>query len=260
MDNIGEGKIYQIYFDGWRKAIRNPSLSFGAKAILSDLLLYAGTNGKCFPSQEVLAKNSGKSSRQIRNILNELKNTKYILWERGHKGKSNQYSLNEEIYCQFDQKGRKQTSTRSGNTLPSTIGNTVPPNVINESTQKSSQSPLQITFKKECKRELTSVEEKQLTDMSNEYPGWVEDAIKEAGKRNYPIVKVGLVRDILSDWKASGKPQPKPKFQACGLNGCDEGFIQSSTGSYSECICQRKFRDCKQVWEKDWGHTLYNSR
>jgi hypothetical protein len=252
---IGKEKNFRIRFTGFRDAFRNPNLTSGAKAVLGDLLGYAGVNGECFPSQETLAKNHNKTSRQIRNLLKELAFHKLIEWERGKKGRSNRYSFNKEIYFQQYGDIRKSISTHIGNIIPVSNGNILPTNVVNESNQESSQSLLQTTFKISCKRTLFPMEEKQLIEWCSEYSqGWVIDAIKEAGNRHYPIIKLGLIRNILNDWKLGGKPQPKPKFQACGINGCEGGFIQNGLGSVKECYCHKEYETIKLDWFNKWGN------
>lgn len=71
-------------------------LSDGAKLLYARLCMYGGENGKCYPSQETLAKNLAKSPRQIIRLLKELETKGFIGWESPAEkkrvvGKTNHY-------------------------------------------------------------------------------------------------------------------------------------------------------------------------
>lgn len=53
-----------------------------------------GWSGKgIFPGQKKLAEESKKEPRQIRNLLNELKEKKYITWKKTGMGRTNNYTI-----------------------------------------------------------------------------------------------------------------------------------------------------------------------
>jgi DNA-binding Lrp family transcriptional regulator len=256
MEQNEEERKFRIHFVGYREAFRDPKLMPSSKAVLGNLIGYAGVNGKCFPSQETLAHDMGLSPRQIRNILKELKDRGYISWESGEKGKSNKYKFSEEIYFRIGDAIGKPTSQSVGNIMPPTVGNTLPTKVITESNQESSQSQLQQLFAKIAKRQISSLEAKQLFEMQSKHPkGWIEDAIREAGKRNYPVIELGLVGLILQDWHKTGKPEPKPIFKPCGINGCDGGYIFTNIkdGAVKVCICKTTYDQVLKKWREQWS-------
>lgn len=61
---------------------KSKTLSMGAKVLYPRLVLYAGKDGVCFPSQERLAEDIGVSARQVRRYLEELHDARLIDWER----------------------------------------------------------------------------------------------------------------------------------------------------------------------------------
>lgn len=254
MDNIGkENNNYRIIFSGLRKAIRDPNLSIASKSIFIDIILYAGINNKSFPSQNTIAKDFNKSVRYISTLKNELKEKGYLMWERGRKGKSNRYVINQEIYTDASNI-RSQSSISNRNIIPPTIRTPVQPKVIIESNQEISQ--LQLLFEKISKIKMSDFEVKNLKQLviNNSYD-LVKNAINEASKRNLPYLKLGLIRNILNDWKNTGQPEPKPIFQPCNLNGCESGFIHLKNGNEKKCICFIEYRDKMSIWEKKWGNS-----
>lgn len=56
--------------------------SHAAKLTYGRLRLYAGTNGKCSPTHEILAKEIGICTRQLRTVLAELRDAGWIGWQR----------------------------------------------------------------------------------------------------------------------------------------------------------------------------------
>ena len=143
---------YHINFKGFREVFRTPTISKGAKLVLVDLLLYAGTNAECFPSQAELAKNHHYTPRQIGNLLKELKQFHLIDWERGGFGRSNRYVINEEIYFPTDvsnSSDRQPSSYNIGNSIPLPISKPFPTNVVTESNNyKGSQTHKRISKSK----------------------------------------------------------------------------------------------------------------
>jgi len=89
---------YKIRFEKLRDVIRDPSITPLQKCVLLDLLLYAGTSGDAFPSEETLGANAGRSARQVRNCIKELKRRGLINWGRLRYGGPNSYYFNTELY------------------------------------------------------------------------------------------------------------------------------------------------------------------
>ncbi len=128
---------YRLNFEGFRKAIRNPHIKPSAKAVFTDLLLYAGNNGACFPTKATLAQNQGISERQITNLIKELQEHKLISWEKRENRVSNKYKFNKEVYFPIKEINKKYTSRDHSNQLPLKEGNTLPPNIVSNNSQKS---------------------------------------------------------------------------------------------------------------------------
>lgn len=121
---------FQMRFKNLRKFWRDPSVSMQSKWLLFDLILYGGVDGLVFPSQTRLAKDSGVSDRYIRTLLKELMDKELIfVFKRGFS-KSNQYSINEELYFLNDlfeeQVSGGNSSEMVGTAVPTDSGDTVP--------------------------------------------------------------------------------------------------------------------------------------
>ena len=71
--------------------LRNPKVSVSAKLLYCLLLSHAWSHNECFPGQELLAEYMGCKSRQVRNILQELKRNRLIDWKR--TGRSSLYCI-----------------------------------------------------------------------------------------------------------------------------------------------------------------------
>jgi len=76
-----------------RYILRDKRLSFGARLTYGELLSYAWQDDSCFPGQERIAKNLGVTRKAVNSYLSELKQTKYIAWERRGLGKTNIYYI-----------------------------------------------------------------------------------------------------------------------------------------------------------------------
>lgn len=260
MEQIKSDNQFKINWQGLRALIRNSELSRGAKVIFVDLLLYAGIDGNSFPSQEILATNQNLSSKQVQNLLKELKQKRFIEWKRGGFGKSNRYSFNPEIYFATDDSDTKYISADSGNTLPVQSGNIFPPNVVNKSNKLSSSHLLQL-FEKTNKENVSEQEKRKFLDLCQRSlypPEWIEDAINIARKRNKPFINTAYLVKILEEWRIDGKPSPKPIFKPCGLKGCDNGNIpkkniEGHIESYIICKCREEYQEELKRWEKKWG-------
>ena len=82
----------------------------GQKRLYERLVRFAGTNGRCFPSQTTLARELGKSERQVRKDLVKLEQYRLIrhLWREGRR--SNTY---EFLWHQiFDERNRSAAQER----------------------------------------------------------------------------------------------------------------------------------------------------
>lgn len=116
--------------------MRNPNITPLEKCVLIDLLLYAGVDGEAFPSEKTLGRDSNRTDRHIRTIINSLKNKGLLIgWQRRGYSKSNQYILNPELYFRNESSYRKPTSVHLGNMLPLQSGNPLPPNIRQENNQ-----------------------------------------------------------------------------------------------------------------------------
>lgn len=107
-----------INFQKLREIVRNSKMTPLSKVIYIDLLLYAGTEGSAFPSQNTLASNHGRSVKQIQNCLRELKKNKYISWKKRGYSLSNRYIFNEEIYFSIVSTYTNLSSPHVGNMIP----------------------------------------------------------------------------------------------------------------------------------------------
>ena len=237
--------------------MRDSNLTPLAKCILFDLILYAGVFGEPYPSQIKLAGDQGCSDRQVRRALIELSEKGWITsWKRRGYSMSNKYSVIEDMYVRNEESIRTSTSSHSGHTVPVQIGHPRPPKVSHEESQLSS-SHIQQLFERTSKTKATIPDRRRLNELCGEYTeAWVEDAINVAANRNLPYLKVGLISEILEDWRKDGKPEPKPIFQPCGKNGCENGNIfHPERYTYSICECREQFDKELKEWKEKWGES-----
>jgi hypothetical protein len=78
-DRLGDAGLFvmiplQILHDG--------SLSHAAKLVYGRLRLFAGRDGRCYPSQETLAREVCLHERELRNLLSELRAAGWINWHQ----------------------------------------------------------------------------------------------------------------------------------------------------------------------------------
>src|SRR5690348_10623829 len=66
----------------------------GAKLVYALFLHYAWNKGRCFPGQETLAKDMGKSVSQVNSFVKELEKAELIEIIRRGLGKTNVYKVN----------------------------------------------------------------------------------------------------------------------------------------------------------------------
>ncbi len=247
---------YKINFAKLRDFIRNPTITSTEKCVLLDLILYAGVDGIAFPSETKIGQDFNIGDRQVRNIITRLKKVGAVVgWKRRGYSGSNSYTINPELYFRNDISYRKSTSSHSGTVIPLHSGNILPPKVSHEISQLSS-STLQL-FKKTFKKDLNKEEFNRLKHLCTDYSeDWVQGAINDLVSRDptLPFITLGLVSKKLSDWKETGKPQPKPIFKPCGKHGCKDGSIfNSDHQTFSLCDCKVGYEKAKVEWGKDWG-------
>ena len=82
--------------------LRKADLSAGAKLVYSLLLSYAWHNDCCFPGQNRLGKDCGKTQGWVSQQMCELETTGYLDIERRGQGKTNLYTLK----CRIPKKRR----------------------------------------------------------------------------------------------------------------------------------------------------------
>lgn len=245
---------YKISFSGLRKIVRNPKISKSARLLCVDLLLYAGLDGVCFPSEITLGKDMGLTDRHIRNLITELKNNG-LGWERGGFGRSNRYSFNEEIYFLNDEDNRKAASLDPGNQLPVDSGSTLPPKeVIESSHEKDSQYTKLLQFFKDLNGgTINDGEQRKFLQLSKNYsPSLMEYTLQIAKKRKKSYIKVSYLALILKDAGSAGVTGPEPMFNPCKENGCEGGYIFTNN-TYKECSCRVKFNEKSTQWTKQFG-------
>ena len=73
--------------------LRDPDISVGAKMVYSMFLSYSRNNDYCFPGQERLAVDCGRSERSVRTWQKELEEKKLGEVKRWGLGKINLYTL-----------------------------------------------------------------------------------------------------------------------------------------------------------------------
>jgi len=73
--------------------VRYAFVSPGAKLCYGRLIRYAGEKGKCFPSQEALARELGVSVRNVRRYIQELRSKGFIRTVRQGLQSSNEYEF-----------------------------------------------------------------------------------------------------------------------------------------------------------------------
>jgi biotin operon repressor len=129
IENEMESTKRIINFIKLAEVIRNPRLKPVQKALLVDLLLYAGTSGDAFPSQDTLAKDLGCSSRYIRMCLDMLTAAGLIVRKRRGFSKSNLYLINKELYFRNDINKITSISSHPGTDIPNYSSTSLPSNV-----------------------------------------------------------------------------------------------------------------------------------
>lgn len=132
------------------EVIRNNRLHPLQKALLVDILLYAGVSGDAFPSQDTLANDLGYTTRSIRYALDMLYAANLVRRKRRGFGKSNIYFINEELYFHNNKEVGSQISSHQGNTNPDQSSTPFPPNEthVNNSSNDLAEANYEITRKR----------------------------------------------------------------------------------------------------------------
>lgn len=139
-----------INFTKLSEIMRSPRLKPVQKALLVNLILYAGTSGDAFPSQDTLAKDFACTSRYIRMCLDMLVAAQLISKKRRGFSKSNLYLFNKELYYLNDTRKDNNSSSQRGNNIPDYSSTPLPPNVaqLNNSSNDLSEAERERARKK----------------------------------------------------------------------------------------------------------------
>lgn len=105
------------------ESLRDPRLSPGAKLLEGRIACYIGKNpdGVCWASQETLADDLGIKSRQVRNLLSELRESGRLEWRRTKRGTCRYRLLDRQASAtQGTQEAqeRQLNAAKTGNILP----------------------------------------------------------------------------------------------------------------------------------------------
>ncbi|MCG3209305.1 MAG: hypothetical protein FOGNACKC_02926 [Anaerolineae bacterium] len=77
--------------------LRNSALSGGAKLVYALLLSYAWHNDSCFPGQDRLAQDCGKTQSWVSKQMVELEQNNFLEIQRRGQGKTNIYVLTYQV-------------------------------------------------------------------------------------------------------------------------------------------------------------------
>jgi hypothetical protein len=77
--------------------LKNVKLGAGAKLVYSLLLSYAWHNDSCFPGQERLSKDCGKTQQWVSFQMKELEDEGFLEIQRRGQGKTNIYILSYKV-------------------------------------------------------------------------------------------------------------------------------------------------------------------
>lgn len=109
-------------------------LSIPARLLLCVLFKYSFQKDYCWPSQETLGKDLGRTPRHVRNLLKELENTGLIDPERLGWNRTNTYKISKNLQStrvpsEYDGNAtsqQKQSSSHLGTIIPLHQGTTLP--------------------------------------------------------------------------------------------------------------------------------------
>lgn len=245
MKMTSTSQSYTINFPGLRSFVRDNSLPLSARLLMIDLLLYAGVDGVCFPSQETLAKDMGVTPRHIQNLLKPLYRKGILVSSRRGYSTSLSYGISPMLYSINNNEVTKSVSSQLRNTVPLHIGNTFPPNRVIKGDNVSSKALLlfqKLSYKRNDPRAVGGIA--KLVAAHGE--ALVLQAIEEAHGRTKGDFNVAYLGIKLADWKESGAPlvlPPKPTFVPCGE--CDNGYFytKDSKGAAisKTCVCRTRY-------------------
>lgn len=120
-----EARLVNAKFSSWKLDVVDALLSSPELApsdIQVAILLLQHLNGKTwkiYPSQELVAEITHMSARNVRKRLDQLKNTGWLRWERGHLKKANEYEfsehkVSEEVARMKAEKAARQRRKKKG--------------------------------------------------------------------------------------------------------------------------------------------------
>lgn len=139
-------KIEVVHDTGYglvpRSIMRNPELSFQAKAIYSYLASFAGNTGKAFPSTDLMSRELNMARNTLFKYLKELKVKEVITVERE---RTEEGTFDKNIYYLHNEV-KKTPSTN----LPYTVKpDTVKPDTVNEYTNSNNSNSNKLNSNKE---------------------------------------------------------------------------------------------------------------
>lgn len=137
--------------------LRNSKISMQARFLLCVLFRHCGVDNKCYPGQKSLANSLGCSDRYIRDLVKKLVLAKLITVRRLGFNKTNEYTVNKEIYWNNSStpsiKTRNKDTRHLGSGVPFTPWDRVPPN-NNQLIIKDNNYYKNLNGLKKCKEEL----------------------------------------------------------------------------------------------------------
>ena len=148
--------IYLPAIMNCQRKINDRKVGDGPKRVYDYLIGRAGENGDCFPSYDRMAKDLGKSSRQVRNDIQVLEELGLIGHANRAGRKSNTYHfiwhpIFERQWSTTQMSGKvRSISTFEWQDRADLSGSGLPPNIYKESSQKkaAAQSALVYRFTK----------------------------------------------------------------------------------------------------------------
>ncbi len=96
-------------------------LTIPARYLYCALLKYCGNDDKCFPSQQTLGKDLGRTPRYVRELLGELISAGLVYKKRLGYNRANTYTVSKDLKTYWN-----HGSYHIGTVFPLHQGNTVP--------------------------------------------------------------------------------------------------------------------------------------
>lgn len=127
--------------------VRSTKLTSTAKLCFGRMLQYAGEDGKCYPKQDTLAKEIGKSRIQIIRVIQELENMKLIRRIKANMEKFTSIQSNHYVFLWHTMYQDDTSQCIVGDTsnvsrvihAPCIVGDTQRHNILNTSKKKSKE-------------------------------------------------------------------------------------------------------------------------